>query len=384
MDALKLAKNLVSIPSYVDPETDESEVGEFLEELVSKEFPELKTSRQKVEKNRFNLICKGSDDPKLLVIGHIDTVQPTSGWSSDPLLPEIKDDRLFGLGSCDMKGSIAAFLAALKNVQESIDLKDLVLLFYIDEEYDFKGMRKFVAENPKINPDIAFTLDGGLELESGCRGLIELDLEFKGESGHSANPYNGNNVITGVASVVDGLSRLLSKYKDKFMGPTTVNLAYLRGGRVLSEDKDGRKWGREGNVIPDFADATIEIRVADDFVDAEFVKKALESLCYSVGLRVAVKRIRHDLGMWPVSYECDQMGEIIKSYEKAGVPFSKGDRNFSGYNDAAMLCDVIESPVFKLGAGGENPHGAGENVPIQNLAKCQKIWENLLVEFCAR
>ena len=144
MNVIELTKKLISIPSYVEGEVDESGIGKFLDSFISKNLPELEVSRQALAKGseRVNLIC-GKTKPKLMVIGHIDTVQIQKGWATDPLKATIKDGNLYGLGAADMKGSIAAFLAALLTVKDEIALSKLSLFFYCDEEYDFLGMKKF-------------------------------------------------------------------------------------------------------------------------------------------------------------------------------------------------------------------------------------------------
>lgn len=112
MNEIELTKKLISIPSYVDKTTDESLVIKYLYKYLKDNLKIAEISLQKVEGKRSNIIVK-KGSPKLLVVGHIDTVQKREGWSTDPLIPIEKDKKLFGLGANDMKGSLATFLTAL-------------------------------------------------------------------------------------------------------------------------------------------------------------------------------------------------------------------------------------------------------------------------------
>ncbi|HEX9153872.1 MAG TPA: M20/M25/M40 family metallo-hydrolase, partial [Candidatus Saccharimonadales bacterium] len=104
---LELAKKLISLPSYVSETQDETPAIEFLEQYIRVNLPELIIERQIIAKGspRCNLIIRGKGEPKLFVLGHIDTVQPKEGWSTDPFKPVIRDGKLYGLGAADMKSS---------------------------------------------------------------------------------------------------------------------------------------------------------------------------------------------------------------------------------------------------------------------------------------
>ena len=141
MNTLQLTKKLISIPSYVGEKNNEKKIGDFIYKYL-KQVPFLiKVEKQKVEGARFNVIATDGSKPKLLLIAHMDTVEPRGWQKHNPFRGTIKGNRLYGLGSMDMKGGMAAILSALKSFKKT---KDLMLLFYCDEEYDFKGMKELV------------------------------------------------------------------------------------------------------------------------------------------------------------------------------------------------------------------------------------------------
>jgi Acetylornithine deacetylase/Succinyl-diaminopimelate desuccinylase and related deacylases len=134
---LELTKQLVAIPSWVGPGCDEGQIGEFVYNWLRKNT-QLTVIKQQVKDDRFNVIATGQGPTRSVLVGHMDTVEPRAGWLSDPWTPVIKNDRLFGLGATDMKGSLAAMLTAVSEVKNT---NGLMVLCYIDEEYDFAGMR---------------------------------------------------------------------------------------------------------------------------------------------------------------------------------------------------------------------------------------------------
>src|SRR3990167_5837536 len=158
MNEIELTKKLISIPSYVDKTTDESVAVKFLYDYLKENLKDVEINLQEVEGERSNIILK-KGEPKFIVVGHIDTVQPRAGWRTKPLEAVEKDEKIFGLGANDMKGSLSSFVTAL--VENGVP-DDFMFLIYIDEEYDFKGMKKFVEEyKNKFKPTFVLSVDGG-------------------------------------------------------------------------------------------------------------------------------------------------------------------------------------------------------------------------------
>jgi len=163
MDPIKLTQQLVQIPSYVNNQTNEAKIGQFIFNYL-KQYPWLKVQKQYVTGDRFNIIAQDTDKPRLLIVGHMDTVQPKS---TNCFSGKIKNYKIYGLGSSDMKSSLAALLNSLSDFKQT---KGLMLLFYIDEEYDFLGMKKFVKEyKEQIRPKLILGEGNDLKVKNGCR-----------------------------------------------------------------------------------------------------------------------------------------------------------------------------------------------------------------------
>lgn len=356
----RILKQLISIPSWVNDKTNEEEIGKWIYGFLKKNS-DFNVSKQPIDGKRFNVIAQNGTGAVNLVTGHIDTVKPNSGWKTNPFKPEIKGDRLSGLGSSDMKCGIAImlYLATLPNLR-----KNLMFLFYCDEEYDFLGMKKFIAEyKNKIKPKLIISLDGeGLQIGNSCRGLIELRVSVEGKAGHSANPKSGINAITQSFNVIGKIRKYIRKYQSQELGSSTLNIAYIKGG------------GSEGNIIAEKCEYIVEIRVANNNLNAGIVKQLITRESEKLGLKVDGIKIRHDLGSWITPKE--KLNEYIKL---APIKKLKSAKK-SGYIDVQMLWKTFgKVPTFSLGAGEKGmSHKANEFVKIPDILKAQKFYQSIL------
>ena len=363
INTTEILKTLVSIPSWVDGKTNEIKVGNWIVDFL-KENSKLKVTKQNIGNGRFNILAQNSNKIDVLVTGHMDTVQPNSGWTRNPIKPEVVGNKLYGLGTTDMKSGIAIMLylttlAKLKN--------NAGFLFYCDEEYDFLGMKSFIkyckVRPCNIKPKLIISLDGeGLQIENSCRGLIELKIKAQGKAGHAANPKSGINAITESFKVINNLKKWLKTFRSKELGNSTLNIAYINGG------------GDQGNIIAEKCEYIVEIRVANENLDATKVKDFIIKESENLSLKIDEVKVRHDLGNWITKKE--DLKEIIKISDNKNVKSAKK----SGYIDIQMLWQEFNKiPTFSFGAGEKGmSHRADEYVQISNINKAQKCFEKLL------
>jgi succinyl-diaminopimelate desuccinylase len=360
METIEILKQIISIPSWVDKTTDEREIGKWIYDFLKKKS-NLAVIKQPVKNGRFNIIAKKGRKTDILVTGHIDTVQPNLGWIDKPNNPKIVGNKMFGRGSSDMKCGIAIMLY----LATQVNLKDNVsFLFYCDEEYDFLGMKKYVSEyKNRISPTLIISLDGGnLQIENSCRGLIELKVAVEGKSGHSANPKSGVNAITQSMKVIKSLKGWLKGFSSNTLGNSTLNIAYISGG------------GPQGNIIAEGCEYIVEIRVANEDLNANLVRDYITEKSERMGLIVKNITIRHDLGSYITPKE--KLKNIISLAPKGKIKDSKK----SGYIDIQMLWQTFnKAPTFSFGAGElGQAHSANEYVKISKVIKAQEFCETIL------
>ena len=187
---------------------------------------------------------------RLILAGHLDTV-PANGNDR----ARIDGDTLWGLGSADMKGGLAVFLELAATVAEPS--VDVTYVFYVAEEIaaEHSGLLQLLAERPELLEGDAAVLgeptDGALE--AGCQGTARIRLTLRGARAHTARPWMGRNAI-------HRLGRVLARI-DAFepRQPTIDGCTYREAVQAVFVDG-----GVAGNVVPDAATLTVNLRIAPD------------------------------------------------------------------------------------------------------------------------
>jgi len=297
-------------------------------------------------------------------------VQPREGWDTNLLEPTEVNKKIFGLGANDMKGSLATFITAL--VEQGVP-DNFMFLIYIDEEYDFVGMKKFVQEyKNSITPKFVLSIDGGgPNIGYGCKGCIEITFEVEGKTGHAANPSSGVNAIRISNQVINKLEDKLNKLGANELGKSTINLAYLCGGLNLEKNK----LGKEGNNIPNIAKFVIDIRTNGN-INAEGVVNFVENNIQRLGGKIKSTKTRHNLGFW----KSDQKD---LSWLKALVKKKYSKNSFElpfGYIDTQMIWkdfNHVLCATFGAGPGG-NQHSPNEWISTNGLTKTKKVYKEIL------
>jgi len=188
--------------------------------------------------NKYNLLAKlGNGEGGLLLAGHSDTVPfDENSWQSDPLNITNKDDKFYGLGTCDMKGFFAFILQACKGIDSSKLKKPLYILATADEETTMAGAR-FFAQSQSIKPDVAIIGEPtNLVPVVMHKGHMSHRISVQGQSGHSSKPSLGVNAIEIMYEVIGELIRLKEKFTVNYKNiafdvpAPTLNLGAIKGG----------------------------------------------------------------------------------------------------------------------------------------------------------
>lgn len=217
MDALKLARELIRIPSVTE---EEFEVGQFLYETLRSIG--LSPLRQEVGPRRFNLFAAAGGRPRILLCSHIDTVPPFLDSSEDA-------DHIYGRGACDTKGIIAAMVAAASRLTAESVLEFAVLLV-VGEETDSAGAKLANRELATLGSEFVVV---GEPTESkfarASKGALTCTVRFEGIAGHSAYPERGDSAIRKMAEAIR-LIYATEWGEDPGIGKATANVGVVRGG----------------------------------------------------------------------------------------------------------------------------------------------------------
>jgi acetylornithine deacetylase len=223
--------------------------------------------------NKYNLLAKlGSGEGGLLLAGHSDTVPfDENSWQSDPFKILEKNDKFYGLGTCDMKGFFAFVLQACKGLTAKQLNKPLYVLATADEETTMAGARFFAAQQ-LMKPDVAIIGEPtNLAPVIMHKGHMSHRITIQGKSGHSSKPNLGVNAIEIMSLVIGQLMALKDKLAINYVNTAfdvtapTLNLGAIKGG-----DNANRICGR--------CELDIDMRSLPGMTDSELINLLAEAL----------------------------------------------------------------------------------------------------------
>jgi acetylornithine deacetylase len=257
MELFELTKALVDIESITG---NEKACGEFLANYLSNQG--FETSLLPVEPGRSNVFAS-LGRPDVVLSTHMDTVPP--------FIPAGEDDEwIYGRGSCDAKGILAAEVIAAQGLKAE-GVQDFAMLFLVGEEILSDGAQK-ANQSP---PDTKYIINGEPtenKLAVGTKGILRIDIKTKGKAAHSAYPEMGDSAILKLLDILEDVRRI-PLAEDPVMGPATVNIGVIQGGNAI-------------NVIPDSASAQILFRTVSPTGELrEKVEAVVKGRCEYVFVR---------------------------------------------------------------------------------------------------
>ncbi|MGH3458125.1 M20 family metallopeptidase [Aeromicrobium sp.] len=234
-----LTQDLVRVPGE-NPPGEEAATAAVL--ATAAESCGLTVESDEAAPDRPNLIVTlaGGDGAGLLLLGHTDVVPVGTAWSGDPFSGDLRDGRIHGRGSTDMKGGLAACLVAMDAVRRAgVEPRGPVLLAaLVDEEDTGLGIRHHMAHGsmpPLAGCIVAEPTD--LQTVIAARGDSYLDYRVRGRAAHAGSPSDGRNAITGASRIIADLQQWhesLAAEAHPLAGPATVSVGTISGGQGTS------------------------------------------------------------------------------------------------------------------------------------------------------
>jgi succinyl-diaminopimelate desuccinylase len=306
--------------------------------------------------------------PSMLMMGHIDTVAVAEGWRTDPFSPVVDGDRVYGLGTMDMKGGLAAILEAVNRFIESGASKKargtLKLAFVADEEGLSRGTYKLLRDG--LSADMALMADCGFDgISVGFRGRYSFNAEVRGVSAHaSLYPEAGRNAVIDAGRLAERVEALPTKTHPE-AGSGTWCVRHMEGGV------------KETLSVPDKCSLFIDRYVVPGETSEGCAEQIMEA-ARSLGLEGNVS-----VGLVPrptpymESFVVDKNLPLLKSVEKnyrdvtGDAPALRIDRSVC---DSNYLVTLGKIPTVTLGPSGEGLHGPNEYGSIREIGLATEIY----------
>jgi acetylornithine deacetylase len=358
---VSLLQDLVRIPS-VNPDntpgtdhTGELQIALFLKTWLEELGADV--TLEEVRPNRPNLIARFAPvdgRPRILLGPHLDTVG-VAGMTINPFAADIRDGRLWGRGACDTKGPMSAMLWGLLENRGHLASGQTAVDFvaFMSEESNQWGSKDFALRHAG---DYRFAIAAeptSMQIVHVTKGSLWATLRATGKAAHSSQPERGENAILKLSRSLDVLDRVLTKklagYTHPVLGISTMNVGVIRGGS-------------RPNIVPDSAEAVIDIRITPALAGAGGALRLLEETIRTEGVPLEISDPHENPPM-----ETDGSHPMIRAMQDtdpgcqlAGAPW---------FSDAAHLSNY-GVPSICIGPGSiDQAHTVDEFIEIAALEK---------------
>jgi succinyl-diaminopimelate desuccinylase len=316
----------------------------------------------------------GAGRPNLCFAGHTDVVPPGSSdaWSCDPFAARVREGELYGRGAVDMKGAIAAFVAAAQRYLETrgpaFDGSISLLITGDEEGPAINGTRKvldWLARRGEVldaclvgEPTSAISL--GDMIKIGRRGSFTGRLTVHGVQGHTAYPQLADNAAHRLVAMLHALTTAELDRGSEHFQPSTLQVSTIDIGNPAS------------NVIPSSAQAVINIRFNDHWT-GESLKRWLAERLDRVGGRYSLDvTVGGESFLVPPGAVANAIAEAIRRVTGRSPEFS----TTGGTSDARFIQACC--PVAEFGLVGQTMHKADERVALADVAALTEIYHTFL------
>jgi acetylornithine deacetylase len=369
--------DLVRIES-VNPELapggkGEAEIAHYVVDFLQKAG--FETRLQEVASGRFNAIgvLRGSGSGRALMLnGHLDTVGVAG--MSDPFAARIDGDRLFGRGAQDMKGGLAAALAAGAALAKDSRISgSLIVAAVADEEFKSQGTRALLEEGFKA--DAAIVMEPtNLEVAIAHKGFAWASIETLGRAAHGSRPEEGLDAIALMGRVLREVERLQEQLDARpphpLLGCGSVHASLISGGQELSSYPERCRLDLERRLLPG--------------EDGHTFNRELSEILSRHSAQDPRFRASHKLGYWAEPLQTPEDIPIAQTLagcvrKVTGEAARFGAQSF--WTDAALLSQAgIPSVLF--GPGGAGLHSTVEFVSLDDVDRCAQILLECTRAFC--
>ncbi len=304
--------------------------------------------------------------PHFAFAGHLDVVPPGEGWASGAFEPEIRGDLLYGRGAVDMKGAIAAFVAALAPLPASGTVS---LIITGDEEgpatYGTLAIMERMAARG-LTPDLCLVGEPtsahrlGDTIKIGRRGSTVIDIEVPGRQGHVAYPHLADNPVPRLVRALAEIDAIVLDEGTDWFQPSNIEVIDLEVGNPAT------------NVIPGRATARMSIRFNDQHRGTDLIARVQDIVHVHAPAGIVRGRVYGEAFLTEPGALSTLVADAIRAENGVEAELSTS----GGTSDARFLSRIC--PVVEFGLLNATMHKLDEAVALDDLHALTRIYAGLL------
>lgn len=369
---------MVKIPSESMQEKDVQ--AEVIRQMKEAGFDEVRTD------GLGNVIGRIGNGKRILAIdGHVDTVGVGNpdNWEFDPFLGEVKDGFVWGRGTVDQEGGLAASITAgriLKDMGFDKDLTFYVVSSVMEEDCD--GLCwKYLVEEEKLKPDFVISTEPtNLNIYRGHRGRMEIGVDFRGLSCHGSAPERGKNAVYMAAKFALEVEKMNERLMhDDFLGKGTVTISEFKSGSPSL------------CAVADFVHIHLDRRLTWGETKESAVKEVEEAI-KAVGLKlgdeakvevlhyeeVAYTGLKYGMEKYFPTWKIPEDEHVVQTGVKAFKELFEKDPKVDKWTfstNGVTINGIYKIPMIGFGPGNEvHAHAPNEKVPVEDLVKASAFY----------
>jgi acetylornithine deacetylase/succinyl-diaminopimelate desuccinylase family protein len=366
-DVVSILADLVKIPSICGGET---KIAEFIAQWLEKNG--LPVEMLDVKPNRADVITRLVGDkpgPRIMLSGHMDTVEAGTGWTYDPFDARIEGGKMYGRGTFDMKAGLACLLWLAAKCKEEVVLKkgELVIVGVVDEEAIDLGTYALIQEGITKGVDFAMMPEStNLKVVIARRGRVVFEVAVHGKVAHTQWPEHGVNAIERAAVLINALPQLVGVQHIR-MGRSTLTTSRIEGGQ------------ENVMLVPDRCRIVIERCLVPGY-NSRMALDELRGLANTLGINAEVKTVDRETPFCE-PYEIPENDPHVRLVvnSAARVLGNPPEVIFEpGPSDSCILVNQGQIPTIEFGPSGARLHEPDEYVEIESVKQTAAVYYEIV------
>lgn len=362
-----LLQGLIQIKS-VNPPGNEYQIANFIRKFLIKN--NIHSELVPLEEGRSSIVAtiEGEEERNITLCGHLDTVAvKEEEWTKPAFQGIIENGKMYGIGTSDMKGGVAAILYAsvLLKRREIVPKKTIQLALSADEEWGYKGAKNLVERGYFDRTDFLIIAEpSNLQVSTGEKGEVWIKAKFFGKSAHGSTPELGVNTIIPGSEFAMNITESCEKIfeADPFWGRNSINIGQFHGGVQV-------------NIVPNYSEIQLDFRVISK-EDKEMVVELVELTAKKIAKKYKVQFTVEIFNYHPPIFTSSDNAYVEKFLRAAGIK----EVMITKYcTDGATIIPKRKMPFIIFGPGNiAQAHQNDEYIELESLYRAVKTFINFL------